>query len=111
MELKKVADGRLVEEASFTGARDLARIRSEKKRRQSFLRELTGSIAIIVTGAKKGAALAQNKSGRDFKNVGRYLIKNLFEAAGIPMKKLLAQGYRVCRIGKDGALEGAPLIR
>ena len=90
---------------------------------QRFLRELTGAIAIIVTGAKKGAALKQNNTGRgfwdhlaftrivhfgrDFKNVGRYLIKNLFEAAGIPMKKLLEKGYLVCSISKDGQILGS----
>ncbi|MGK5081709.1 transposase [Bdellovibrionota bacterium FG-1] len=89
-----------------------------------FLRELAGGIAIIVTGAKKGAALARNKTGRgfwdhlafsrivqfgrDFEGMGRYLIKNLFEAAGIPMKKLLARGYRVCTTSKDGVIWGMP---
>ncbi|MGK5083707.1 transposase [Bdellovibrionota bacterium FG-1] len=89
-----------------------------------FLRELAGGIAIIVTGAKKGAALARNKTGRgfwdhlafsrivqfgrDFEGMGRYLIKNLFEAAGIPMKKLLARGYRVCTTSKDGVVWGMP---
>lgn len=89
-----------------------------------FLRELTGGIAIIITGAKKGAALTKNSTGRgfwdhlaftrivhfgrDFENVGRYVIKNLFESAGIPVKKLLAQGYRVCTISRDGFLSGAP---
>ncbi|MGK5082689.1 hypothetical protein WDW37_05230 [Bdellovibrionota bacterium FG-1] len=40
--------------------------------------------------------------------MGRYLIKNLFEAAGIPMKKLLARGYRVCTTSKDGVIWGMP---
>ena len=91
---------------------------------QRFLKELTGAIAIIVTGAKKGASLTKNDTGRgfwdhlaftrivyfgrDFLNMGRYLIKNLFEAAGIPIKKLLEQGYRVCSISKDGLLLGVP---
>ena len=91
---------------------------------QRFLRELAGGIAIIVTCAKKGSALAPNASGRgfwdhlaftrivrfgrDYENVGRYLIKNLFEAAGVPMRKLLAQGYRICMVSKDGVLMGAP---
>jgi len=89
-----------------------------------FLRELAGGIAILVTGAKKGCALTRNETGRgfwdhlafsrivyfgrDFKNVGRYLIKNLFEAAGVPMKKLLALGYLVCTVSPDGVLMGAP---
>jgi REP element-mobilizing transposase RayT len=91
---------------------------------QRFLRELAGGIAIIVTGAKKGAALARNNTGRgfwdglaftrivsfgrDFDGVARYVIKNLFEAMGVPMKKLLAQGYRILTISKDGIISGAP---
>jgi REP element-mobilizing transposase RayT len=91
---------------------------------QRFSRELAGGIAIIVTGAKKGAALAPNstgrgfwdhlaftrivKFGRDFEGVGRYLIKNLFEAAGVPVARLLGQGNRVCTISRDGVLIGAP---
>jgi REP element-mobilizing transposase RayT len=79
-----------------------------------FIRELSGGIAIIVTGARKGAGLKKNESGRgfwdelvftrivkfgrDFVGVKTYLAKNLFEAAGIPMKKLLAQGYRIVTI-------------
>jgi REP element-mobilizing transposase RayT len=91
---------------------------------QRFLRELTGAIAIIVTAAKKGQGLKHNKSGRgfwdhlaftrivhfgrDFENMGRYLIKNLFESAGVPMKRLLAQGCRILTISRDGLLSGAP---
>ena len=89
-----------------------------------FLRQLAGGIALIVTGAKKGSPLARNSTGRgfwdhlaftrivqfgrDYENMGRYLIKNLFEAAGVPVKKLLAQGYRVCVVSKDGVIIGAP---
>lgn len=89
-----------------------------------FLRELAGGIAILVTGARKGAGLPRNESGRgfwdelaftrivqfgrDFEGVARYLIKNLFEAAGVPMKKLLARGFRVCVISRDGVISGAP---
>ena len=91
---------------------------------QRFLREVAGGIALIITGARKGSALTRNDSGRgfwdhlaftrivhfgrDFEGMKRYLIKNLFEAMGVPMKKLLAQGYRVCIIGKDGAISGIP---
>lgn len=92
---------------------------------QSFLRELAGAIAIIVTGAKKGNSLEANPTGRgfwdhlaftrivsfgrDFAGVMRYLIKNLFEAMGIPMKKLLAQGIRVISVESDGRrLSGVP---
>ena len=89
-----------------------------------FVRELAGGIAIIVTGAKKGAALSTNASGRgfwdhlaftrivsfgrDFAHVGRYLIKNLFEACRVPMKKLLAEGYRVCTVSRNGLVLGLP---
>ena len=91
---------------------------------QRFLRELAGGIPIIVTGARKGDALPKNESGRgfwdhvaftrivhfgrDFQNMGRYLIKNIFESAGVPMKKLLAQGLRICTISKDGLVLGVP---
>jgi REP element-mobilizing transposase RayT len=83
-----------------------------------FLRELAGTIALIVTGARKGAPLSKNDTqrgfwdglaftrivhfGRDFDGMGRYLIKNLFEGAGIPMKKLLAQGLRIFSASGDG---------
>jgi REP element-mobilizing transposase RayT len=66
---------------------------------QRFLREITGTIALIVTGAKKGAALEKNDAGsgfwdslaytrivswgRELKILERYFIKNLFEAAGM----------------------------
>ena len=91
---------------------------------QRFLRELTGGIAIIVTGAKKGTSLKKNETGRgfwdhlaftrivyfgrDFQNVGRYLIKNLFEAAGVPVRKFLAQGYRIITVSRDGLLSSVP---
>jgi len=81
---------------------------------QRYLRELAGGIAVIVTGARKSASLSKNKTGRgfwdhllfsrivyfgrDFKGVCVYLIKNLFEASGVPMKMLLAQGYRILSI-------------
>ena len=87
---------------------------------QRFLRELAGTIAIIVTGAKKGASLDKNaqdrgfwdylaftrivRFGKDFESVGRYVIGNLFEAAGVPVKQLLEEGLRVLHISKDGLL-------
>lgn len=94
---------------------------------QRFLRELAGGIAIIVTGARKGAALTRTNSaagnargfwdglaftrivkfGRDFKRVCDYVVKNLFEAAGVPMKKLLAQGMQIITIQEDGEFTGA----
>jgi REP element-mobilizing transposase RayT len=70
-----------------------------RKAFQRFLKELAGTIALIVTGAKKGAALAKNASdrgfwdqlaytrivgwGREFKVMERYFIKNLLQAAGV----------------------------
>lgn len=98
---------------------------------QRFSRELAGGIAVIVTGARKGDAIARPRSGdrpesalrgfwdglvftrivsfgRDYENMKRYLVKNLFEAAGINMKKLLAQGLRIVTIGADGKLSSAP---
>ena len=84
---------------------------------QRFLRELAGGIPIIVTGAKKGMALAKNASqrgfwdhlaftrivsfGRDYKKVDSYLIGNLFEAVGIPVKRLLAKGIRMTTIRRS----------
>jgi REP element-mobilizing transposase RayT len=96
-----------------------------------FAKELSGGIAQIVTGAQKGSSLARSKDnaipesakrgfwdhllftrivsfGRDFTQMGRYLIKNLFESAGVPMKRLLAQGCRIQFISKDGLLSPTP---
>jgi REP element-mobilizing transposase RayT len=98
---------------------------------KSFAKELSGGIAQIVTGAQKGRALQRTQDdslpesakrgfwdgliftrivsfGHDFKGVAEYLIKNLFEAAGVPMKKLQAQGYRILVIQSDGSISGAP---
>lgn len=90
----------------------------------AFLKELTGGIAIIVTGAKKGVGLKKNSSdrgfwdhlaftrivgfGRDFDRLCTYIVKNLFEAAGIPMKKLLAQGYAIITLGEAGTVPARP---
>jgi REP element-mobilizing transposase RayT len=96
-----------------------------------FSKELSGGIAQIVTGARKGLALKRSadttipesakrafwdellftrivKFGRDFEGLCRYVVKNIFEAAGVPMKRLLAQGQRVLLITQDGKLLGAP---
>ncbi len=98
---------------------------------QRFSKELSGGIAQIVTGARKGQALPRNAQGtqpesalrafwdhllftrivslgRDFNGVCRYLVKNLFEAAGVPMKKLLEQGYHLVMVDKNGAISGIP---
>lgn len=61
---------------------------------QSFLRDITGTLAIAITGARKGAALKNRfwdhlaasrvvSWGRDFKGALDYLAKNAFEAAGL----------------------------
>jgi hypothetical protein len=94
---------------------------------QGFIRELSGGIAMIVTGAKKGNALkrAQTRDipesaqrgfwdhlvftrivafGRDFKGVAQYVSKNLWEGLGIPVRKLLSQGYRILEMSHDGAV-------
>lgn len=94
-------------------------------------KEISGGIAQIVTGARKGIALARNKLGsspksaqrgfwdhlmftrivnfgRDFNGVAKYLIKNLFEAAGVPMTKLFEQGYRLLFVSSDGVISGIP---
>jgi REP element-mobilizing transposase RayT len=92
-----------------------------------FSKELSGGIAQIVTQAQKGSALSRNNDpsipesakrgfwdhliftrivsfGRDFKGVARYLIKNLFEAEGVPMKRLFAQGIRLVFVDSGGNL-------
>lgn len=99
---------------------------------QRFSRELAGGIAIIVTGARKGESLARPRTtdkpvsalrgfwdgltftrivnfGRDFANVKRYLVKNIFEAAGVPIKKLLVQGLKIMTISEDGRFSKAPI--
>lgn len=104
-----------------------------------FAKQLSGGIAQIVTGARKGAALnvPMNRSvsefkddslpesaqrafwdhllftrivsfGRDFNGVAKYLIKNLFEAAGVPMKALMAKGLRLVIVDHHGQVFGVP---
>jgi REP element-mobilizing transposase RayT len=83
-----------------------------------FSKELSGGIAQIVTNAQKGSALPRSddpntpesakrgfwdhllftrivRFGRDFKSIQRYFIKNFFEAAGVPMVRLLKMGYKI----------------
>jgi REP element-mobilizing transposase RayT len=92
-----------------------------------FSKALSGGIAQIVTGAQKGSALKRSQDlsvpesakrgfwdhllftrivsfGRDFKGMARYIVKNLFESAGVPMARLLREGYRVVIIEPDGRL-------
>ncbi len=92
---------------------------------QGFIREFSGGIAMIVTGAKKSHGLARSKSkevcesakrgfwdhlvftrivrfGKDFIAVAEYVLKNLWEAAGIPVRKFLANGYRILEFDEEG---------
>jgi hypothetical protein len=78
---------------------------------QGFLRELTGKIAMRMTGARKGlegkfwTGLAFTrivKFGRDFEGVALYLVGNVFESLGVPIRRLQARGYRLVSIGPDG---------
>ncbi|MCM2279322.1 MAG: hypothetical protein NDJ89_14700 [Oligoflexia bacterium] len=94
---------------------------------QGFIRELSGGIAMIVTGAKKGNALPRAQGlelpetarrafwdglvytrivrfGRDFRMIAEYVCKNLWEGCGIPIRGLLAKGYRILEISEDGAV-------
>ena len=94
---------------------------------QGFIRELSGGIAMIVTGAKKNNALPRSKYGdvpesaqrgfwdhlvftrivsfgKDFKTVARYVLTNLWEATGIPVREILERGYRILEISEDGAV-------
>jgi len=94
---------------------------------QGFIREFAGGIAMIVTGARKGNALPRSKNGnvldsakrgfwdylvftrivgfgKDFKGVAEYVLGNLWEAAGVPVRKLLTLGYRILEISECGAV-------
>lgn len=94
---------------------------------QGFIRELSGGIAMMVTGAKKGNGLERSKTaglpesakrgfwdhlvftrivgfGKDFKGVAEYVLTNLWEAAGVPVRKILERGYRIREISEDGAV-------
>ena len=94
----------------------LLRARSRKDW-QGFIRALTGGIAMFVTGAKKGKALHKGKKfwdhlvftrivnfGKDFQNVGRYVLTNLWEGSGVPVRKLLQRGFRVLEINNSGGI-------
>lgn len=98
---------------------------------QGFIRELAGGIAMIVTGARKGAALERSvkrskaaglaqsaerafwdhlvftrivRFGRDFNNVARYVATNLWEGFGVPVRKFLARGFRILELSEDGGV-------
>ncbi|MCM2322709.1 MAG: transposase [Oligoflexia bacterium] len=98
---------------------------------QAFIRELSGGIAMIVTGAKKGNALPRARTselpesaqrgfwdglaysrivsfGPDFKNVADYVLVNLWEAAGVPLRDYLEKGIRILEISEDGVVGVTP---
>jgi REP element-mobilizing transposase RayT len=79
---------------------------------QGFIRELAGSIAMIVTGARKGMPLSRGfwdhlvftrivSFGRDFKNVAQYVCINLWEGSGIAVRRLLSRGLRILEMSED----------
>jgi REP element-mobilizing transposase RayT len=47
--------------------------------------------------------------GRDFNGVATYVLKNLWEGAGIEFRKFLKHGYQVMEISEDGFVLVAPL--
>jgi len=94
---------------------------------QRFIREFAGGVAMLVTNARKGSALPRSKAtdvaegakrgfwdhlvftrivkfGRDFRGVAQYVLTNLWEGAGIPLRRLLEQGYRVLELSEDGGM-------
>ncbi|MCM2278658.1 MAG: transposase [Oligoflexia bacterium] len=100
---------------------------------QGFIRELSGGIAMIVTGAKKGNALPRARRselpesaqrgfwdglaysrivsfGPDFRNVAQYVLMNLWEAAGVPLREYLDRGIRILEISEDGLVGVTPEI-
>ncbi|MGK5086671.1 hypothetical protein WDW86_22630, partial [Bdellovibrionota bacterium FG-2] len=46
--------------------------------------------------------------GKDFVGVAEYVLKNLWEGVGIPVRKILARGYRIREISEDGFVFVAP---
>jgi hypothetical protein len=67
---------------------------------QNFLRAVTGAIAFLVTGTRKGRELKKRfwdtlafsrvvSWGREFKAVSVYFAKNLLEGLGIPRQEYL----------------------
>ncbi|HAR42385.1 MAG TPA: hypothetical protein DCS07_07095 [Bdellovibrionales bacterium] len=94
---------------------------------QQFIREFSGGVAMIVTGARKGNGLPRSKSsdtpesakrgfwdhlvftrivgfGKDFRGVAQYVLKNLWEATGVPVRKILDRGYQILELSEDGAV-------
>ena len=76
---------------------------------QRFLKDLTGSLAILITGARNSSPLQGRfwdelaytrivSWGKDFRNLELYFIKNLFEAAGLLTQRAKALGLQVIPI-------------
>lgn len=101
---------------------------------QGFIREFSGGVVMLVTGARKGKGLSRARSrsaprssergfwdhlvysrivrfGRAFRLASDYVLTNLWEAAGVPVRKYLARGYRVLEVSDSGGIwlrEGLP---
>lgn len=84
---------------------------------QAFLREVTGGIAMLVTGARKTRAgkfwdgLAFTRIvewGRDHDNVVVYFMENLFEANGLLTRKMKEAGVKVIPVFGVGARDPSP---
>lgn len=83
----------------------LVRVKSRKDF-QGFLRELAGGIAMRITGARKSLELAGGRFwdelaytrvvewGRDLSRTARYIVTNLFEAAGLLSSRDKRKGLR-----------------
>ena len=73
---------------------------------------------MIVTGARKGMGLAKKQSsirsfwdelvytrivywGEDFKGVTKYVITNIWEGIGIPVRDLLRRGYLAIKLDEN----------
>jgi hypothetical protein len=80
---------------------------------RAFIRELSGRVAALVTGARKTHPLERKfwdflpytrivSWGVDFRNLELYFIKNLFEAAGLLTRKAKALGLQVIPLGRWG---------
>lgn len=82
----------------------------ERRGFQAFLRELSGRIAMLVTGAAKGRGrkfwdhLAWSRVvnwGKDFRATVLYLVKNLFEAEGLITRAMKRAGVRAVELRPD----------
>jgi len=90
----------------------LIRVRSRREF-QGFLRELAGGIAMRVTGARKSLELADGRFwdelaytrvvewGRDLARTTRYIVTNLFEAAGLLSRRDKAAGMRAIELFRE----------